>query len=1099
MKTPFKLTALLIATASALTVTPLSAIKIVVPDQYKDQVEAIKEAERSERKQELQGANESTDSGLTVDLPEGEAEDNQSPEDAADEFLVQSVIEATDAATEFELNLAAGEGIISGQIIDKESGQPLSGVAILLEDTNIATVTDSEGRYSIGPAPAGEYTVSFVKTGYIEANVTDYAIVGGEVSVFPFGLPPRPADMSDEVYELQDFTVTAEEANQLMMQLDLQKLSIGQLDIMSAEEFSKFAASDIADAIKNITGVSLSDGKYAVVRGLNDRYSVTRLNGINLPSPDPDRAAVPLDVFPTGIFSGIETRKTNTPDMPGEASGGVIDLKLLKLSQERILKFSVGTGFNTNSQDDWLTTERSSSAYFFGSGADDRDFASSGDFVAGPYDVTNQDDIDEFVSVVQDPITFDTGISKLVPVRKAAPFDTKFSFLYSDIFEVSSKQSLGIVLAVDRSAKARYTKQDVNRISENTGSGADPVFGVGDYMVNSWDETRQIGTFEGKVSGLVGVTYDYDELHTIGFNFLATRTGIETSILNESGSAWGDGGQNTTTTFDEADVNNDGVVNDLDVSGNGVGLDQASGSGTAYLRTNYNQRTMFAYIFNGEHTFEDLEWLTLNWAALMAENEQLEPDTFDTRGPFGPYRISRETTQDSIGLNFSARAQLDERSTAIEVGVSRDESEREFVQKQKRSEATTRTDSTPIGTFLYYERNFIDEGIAGEATGEREIDAIYGMLDYKPTDWLQVVGGFRVETSVISYDGFGSAPQAGNYTPELVEVSPIDQRDVIPSIGVNIDLTDELVLRFAYSETIARPTYRELQPFPILNPLTNEVEVGNSGYMGQVAPGVGINPVLRDPAYRGLQIAELKNADIRLEWYPSEESFYAFGVFAKEVGNPIERIEAFGQTADLPVFTYINNENSADMFGIEIEWQQNLGRLFDAESLDWLSVGGNFTFIEASVERSAAELEYAEIEGIRTSDASDERPLYDQPDIIANLFLNARFEEIGSELTLSMNHTGDRLTSALSTSSQDIYEDAITTVNLVYSQDIPWVDGLSIKLAAKNITDPVFSRKTTKGDNDILLRDESGNLQDEISLESYRKGISYSISATYEF
>ena len=165
MKSPFKLTALLIASASALTVTPLSAIKIVVPDQYKDQVEAIKAAERSERKQELQGANESADSGLTVDLSKGEAEDNQSPEDAADEFLVQSVIEATDAATEFELNLAAGEGIISGQIIDKESGQPLSGVAILLEDTNIATVTDSEGRYSIGPAPAGESTVSFVKTG----------------------------------------------------------------------------------------------------------------------------------------------------------------------------------------------------------------------------------------------------------------------------------------------------------------------------------------------------------------------------------------------------------------------------------------------------------------------------------------------------------------------------------------------------------------------------------------------------------------------------------------------------------------------------------------------------------------------------------------------------------------------------------------------------------------------------------------------------------------------------------------------------------------------------------------------------------------------
>ena len=1085
------------AFAILLMVHSASAIKIVVPDQYQDQIKAIKKAELKEREQELQGDVQAAEGeGISI---AGAAKPAAKPEVDADEFLVQSVVEATDAATEFEGTLAADEGLVSGQVVDKESGEPVSGVAIIIEGTDVATVTDATGRYSLGPTTAGLYTLSFIKSGYIEANVTEYAVAGGEVSVFPFALPPRPLDMSDEVYELQDFTVTAEQANNLMMQLDLQKLSIGQLDIMGAEEFSKYAASDIADAIKNITGVSLSGGKYAVVRGLNDRYSVTRLNGVNLPSPDPDRAAVPLDVFPTGIFSGIETRKTNTPDMPGEASGGVIDLKLLNLSQERILKFSVGTGFNTNSQDDWLTTERSSSADFFGGGADDRDFTSSGDFVAGPYDVTNPDDIQEFVQVVQDPSSFDTGIGDLVPIRKSAPFDTKFSFLYSDIFEITKRQTIGLVLAVDQSSKARYTKQDVNRIAENTGSGADSVFGVGDYMVNTWDETRHIGTLEGKLSGLVGVTYDFDALHTVGFNFLATRTGIETTILNESGSSWGDGGQNSTTTFDEADVNNDGVVDGLDVSGNGVGLDQASGSGTRFLRTSYNQRTMFAYVFNGEHTFEDLEWLTLNWSALMAENEQLEPDTFDTRGPFGPYRISRETTQDSIGLNFSARAEFDDLGSAVEIGLSRDESEREFIQKQKRSEATTRVESTPDGTFLYYERNFIDEGVAGEATGEREIDAIYAMLDYKPTDWLQVVGGFRVETSVISYDGFGSAPQAGNYTPELVEGSPIDQRDVIPSVGMNVDLTDDLILRLAYSETIARPTYRELQPFPILNPLTNEVEVGNSGYMGQVATGVGINPVLRDPAYRGLQIAELKNADVRLEWYPSEDSFYAIGVFAKEVGNPIERIEAFGQTADLPVFTYINNENTANMFGVEVEWQQNLGRLFDAESLDWLSVGGNFTFIEASVERSAAELENAGIEGVRISDASDERPLYDQPDIIANLFLNARFEEIGSEITLSMNHTGDRLTGALSSSSQDIYEDAITTVNLVYSQDIPWVDGLSIKLAAKNITDPVFSRKTTKGDNDILLRDESGNLQDEISLESYRKGISYSISATYEF
>ncbi|MBL6829765.1 MAG: carboxypeptidase-like regulatory domain-containing protein [Puniceicoccaceae bacterium] len=351
---------LLIAAAFAHTITPLSAIKIVVPEQYKDQIEAIKAAERAEREKELQGVNESADAAMSIDAPEGQTEDNQSPEVAADEFLVQSVIEATDSATEFELNLAASEGIISGQIIDKENGQPLSGVAILLEDTNIATVTDSKGRYSLGPAPAGEYTVSFVKTGYIEANVTEYQVAGGEVSVFPFAMPPRPAEMSDEVYELQDFTVTAEEATSLMVALlDMRQASVASLDVLGSEDFSRFGASDAADALKSVTGVSISGGKFAVVRGLDDRFSTTSLNGIVIPSPDPDRLAVPLDIFPAGLLESVSTQKSYTADQPGESSGGAINLTTKSFPEEFKAKLSAGVSYNENAtgEDGFLFAE----------------------------------------------------------------------------------------------------------------------------------------------------------------------------------------------------------------------------------------------------------------------------------------------------------------------------------------------------------------------------------------------------------------------------------------------------------------------------------------------------------------------------------------------------------------------------------------------------------------------------------------------------------------------------------------------------------------------------------------------------------------------
>ena len=366
----FLTTALLCLSQFAL-LTPAQAIKITVPDQYKDQVEAIKQAERKEREQELEGVAESAEGGIQIageDKPEPEK-----PAVDADEFLVQSVIEATDTAAAMEASLSADHGLISGQVVDKETGAPVVGAAIILEGTDIGTITDDLGRYSIGPAPAGTYTLSFIKSGYIEANVTDFAVKSDEVSVFPFALPPRPAEMSDEVYELQDFTVTAEEANDLMMKLELTMNSNSILSVMSAEDFSKYAASDIGDAIKRVSGVSVVGGKYAVIRGLGDRYVWTTMNGLPIASPDPDKLAVQLDLFPSSLFESIEVLKTFTPDQSGTATGA-LNLRLKDLPDEFFMDVSTSIGYHSiaTGNDKFLTNDRGNSRDQFAMGTDGR-------------------------------------------------------------------------------------------------------------------------------------------------------------------------------------------------------------------------------------------------------------------------------------------------------------------------------------------------------------------------------------------------------------------------------------------------------------------------------------------------------------------------------------------------------------------------------------------------------------------------------------------------------------------------------------------------------------------------------------------------------
>jgi outer membrane receptor protein involved in Fe transport len=1069
------------------------AIKIVVPDQYKDQVEEIKNHEFEQRELELQGGASSVpaDEGIAI-AGQTEVEEEASLAPAADAFLIQSVVEATATAAEFEGTLEADQGMVSGQIVDQESGEPLSGVAILIEGADVATVTAEDGRYSIGPVSEGVYTLSFIKSGYIEANVTDYSVVGGEVSVFPFALPPRPAEMSDEVYELQDFTVTAEQANEMILQLDLQKLSITQLDVLSADEFSKYAASDVADAIKNISGVSLSDGKYAVIRGLNDRYTVTRLSGNTMPSPDPDRAAVPLDVFPTGIFESIETRKTYSADLPAHASGGVIDLKIVEMPEERIVKFSTKIGMNSESQDEWLSSGFGGTADYFGLGADDRSSASLEDLeLAFNY---SQDPSGAFAAWQDANNNKLLGLDQFSIASETPAYDYGFSVLYGDRFEFKKGLDLGIVIAAQQSSESRYKNATISSTSASVDYSGAPS----DFLVTEWDGTREVGTFEGRVSGLVGLSVNQDDVNEVSFNALFTRTGIEEVIINEGGTTWATGDQGSSgVTFDDADDDDDGIADP----------DLANGSGTGYYRSSYTERSMDAYILNWAHTNPNDSWLdTANLSLMFSKNEQDEPLTFDTQGEYDAYLYSRLTEQSSTGLSADATLRLldwEDNVLKFKLGAYLDQSTRDFTQEEQHytKSSSSYYDSGSGTVYLVTEGGWNDDGVTGKANGERDISAFYGMLDYELSDKVVVSAGLRRVNSALSYDGYGSAPQAGDFTPEVVDLMPIDDADWVNSINVNVNITDELKLRGSLSKTIARPTYRELQPFPIMNTLTNEVEVGNPGYLAQVSSGVENAVIASEYAdYRGLEIADVENFDLRLEYYTKQGGFLAFGYFKKQVGNPIERVEAFGQSSDVAVYTYVNNENEADLSGIEIEWQQNIGDLFNVDGLRFLSVGGNYTQIDAVVHRSAIELAAADFTGSVDSDlASDTRALYDQPDMLANLFLTMSFESIGSEITLSANHTGERLTGVLSSASSDIYEEAVTTLNLVYSQDIPWVEGLNVKFSVKNLTDPYFRRTTKRGDNQVTISDESGEVVSEYTLEEYKKGLSYSISMSYAF
>src|SRR6185369_3652503 len=170
-------------------------------------------------------------------------------------------------------------------------------------------------------------------------------------------------NLRPEFYEMEEYEVTAEEFAEQTEKILFERQQAGaMLDAVGSEQFSKLGASDAGQIISRVSGVSVVGGKYAVVRGLSDRYTRTLLNGLEVPSPDPYRLSPQLDLFPSAMIDHIAVSKTFTPDQPGGTGGGTIDITTKSFPEKPFFKLTYGNSYNPNAnlKNNFLADPRSS-------------------------------------------------------------------------------------------------------------------------------------------------------------------------------------------------------------------------------------------------------------------------------------------------------------------------------------------------------------------------------------------------------------------------------------------------------------------------------------------------------------------------------------------------------------------------------------------------------------------------------------------------------------------------------------------------------------------------------------------------------------------
>src|SRR5262245_3743803 len=233
-------------------------------------------------------------------------------------------------------------GAIRGTVTDRDGGAPLPRVRVAVLEIPLGAVSDDDGNFLIEHVPPGSYTLSLSRDGYEKGLLTGIAVSGGR-------LTETRAELAQQVVDLDEMVVSGVEINDSNETgaLEIRAASTSVQDAISSELMSRSGAGDVAGALKHVVGASVTEGKYAVVRGLSDRYTGTTLNGVRVPSADPRKRAVQVDLFPTGTIESVTVTKTFTPDLQGDFTGGGIDMKTRAIPEGRTLSFTATSESNS--------------------------------------------------------------------------------------------------------------------------------------------------------------------------------------------------------------------------------------------------------------------------------------------------------------------------------------------------------------------------------------------------------------------------------------------------------------------------------------------------------------------------------------------------------------------------------------------------------------------------------------------------------------------------------------------------------------------------------------------------------------------------------
>lgn len=257
---------------------------------------------------------------------------------------------------------AQNGAVISGKVRDQRTGDDLIGANVLVVGTKLGASTDIEGRFQVRRVPPGTYDIRISFLGYESKTIAGVTVAENETKTLDVSLSEDQGIQQQEVV----ISAAAIKSGEGAILAERKKAaSIG--DGISAEQMRKAPDATSGDALKRVTGVTLVDNKFVFVRGVTDRYNQTTLNGASVTSTSVDKKSFSFDMLPSNLIENMNVAKTATPDLPGDFTGGLVQLHTMDFPEARSIKLVMSGGVNSITTFEPFNRSMGSGTDWFGS------------------------------------------------------------------------------------------------------------------------------------------------------------------------------------------------------------------------------------------------------------------------------------------------------------------------------------------------------------------------------------------------------------------------------------------------------------------------------------------------------------------------------------------------------------------------------------------------------------------------------------------------------------------------------------------------------------------------------------------------------------